>query len=73
VSANHQGSVSPVERYNFSRCHLGTSYHSAAISTSQALRKRLFLRGGHVRDLTHPVGRTIYLDVIKVNVNKALQ
>jgi hypothetical protein len=25
--------------------HLGTSYHSATISTSQALRTRLFLRG----------------------------
>jgi hypothetical protein len=44
-SENHQGSTSPVERYNSSRCHLGTNYHSAAISTSQALRTRLFLRG----------------------------
>jgi hypothetical protein len=37
--------ASPVERYNSSRCHLGTNYHSATISSSQALRKRLFLRG----------------------------
>jgi hypothetical protein len=34
-----------VERYDSSRCHLGTSYNSAAVSTSQALRTRLFLRG----------------------------
>jgi hypothetical protein len=45
VSENHQGSASTVERYDSSRCHLGTSYHSAAVSTSQALRTRLFLRG----------------------------
>jgi hypothetical protein len=45
ASENHQGSASQVERYDSSRCHLGTSYHSAAVSTSQALRTRLFLRG----------------------------
>jgi hypothetical protein len=45
TSENHQGSASTVERYDSCRCHLGTNYHSAAISTSQALRTRLFLRG----------------------------
>jgi hypothetical protein len=61
-----------VEIYNPNTCHLGTNYHSAKISTSQALRTRLFLRGGgHVRDLTPHVGRIIYFDVIKVNIDKA--
>jgi hypothetical protein len=45
ASANHQGSARTVERYDSSGCHLGTSYHSAAVSPSQALRTRLFLRG----------------------------
>jgi hypothetical protein len=40
-----EGSVSPVERYKSSRCHLGTNYHSVVVSTSQALGTRLFLRG----------------------------
>jgi hypothetical protein len=45
ASENHQGSASTVERYDSSRCHLGTSYNSATVFKSQALRTRLFLRG----------------------------
>jgi hypothetical protein len=40
-----KGSASTVERYNSNKHHLGTNYHSVAISSSQALRTRLFLRG----------------------------
>jgi hypothetical protein len=65
-----------VERYHSSRCHLGTNYHCATISSSQALRTRLFLRGGDVRDLTSltpHIGKIIYFHVIKANINKAHQ
>jgi hypothetical protein len=33
------------KRYNSSRCHLGANYHSIEISSSQALRTRLFSKG----------------------------
>jgi hypothetical protein len=45
LSVHHQGSVSSVEGYNSRRCHLGADYHSATISSSQALRTRLFFKG----------------------------
>jgi hypothetical protein len=66
-----------VERYNFSRCHLGANYHSIEIPSPQAFGTRLILRErGHVRDLTSlipQVGRIIYFHVIKANINKAYQ
>jgi hypothetical protein len=33
--------------------------------------KAVFKGGGHVRELTPQVGRIIYSNVIKVNINKA--
>jgi hypothetical protein len=69
MSMHHQGSVSAMEGYNSRRCHLGARHHSATISSSQALRTRIFFKrgggggGGNVRDLTSltpHIGRIIY-------------
>jgi hypothetical protein len=72
---NHQGSVISVEGYNSRIFHLGASYHSTTISSSLALRTRLFFKGEGmlgITSLTPHVGRIIYFPCNKLTlVNKA--
>jgi hypothetical protein len=71
VSVNHQGTVSPVERYNSTDATWEPTTILQQFPHLKPLGQGFFEGGGHVRDLTPHLGRIIYFHVIKVNINKA--